>query len=110
MNTKLYRPSNGTEGDWFTDKHCMRCIHCDPDPDGAKQCKILCASLVYSVHEAGYPTEWVYDEKEQPTCTSYQHWDWEEQGNPDDPDNHNAPIAVGENQLSLPFTLKGSKK
>lgn len=100
----LYHPSNGTEGYWFTEKYCMHCIHCDPDPDGEKQCEILCASLFDNVEE------WVYKNNGEPTCTKWKKWDWEKQGNPDDPDNPNAPIAVGENQLSLPFLTEIEKK
>lgn len=100
---ELYRPSNGSEGEWFINEYCMHCMHCDPDPHGLKQCQILCASLCYSVNEEGYPKEWVYDDHEEPKCTKWKHWDWEKWGNPDDPDNPNAPIAVGENQLYLPF-------
>ncbi len=34
---KPYQPSNGTEGMYFTDKYCMNCLHCYPDPDGEKR-------------------------------------------------------------------------
>jgi hypothetical protein len=94
---RLYHPSNGSEGEWFVDKYCMHCIHCDPNPDGPKQCQILCASLFDKV------PEWVYDNNGKPTCTQWKKWNWEKQGNPDNPDNPNAPIAVGENQLCFPF-------
>ena len=102
-----YRPSNGSEGDWFIDKYCMRCIHCDPNPEGKKQCEILMRSLVYSVDEPEYPSEWTYDDKDQPICTEWKKWDWGNDGDPDDPDNPNAPIPVGPNQLVLPFLYEG---
>ncbi len=42
----------------------MNCLHCDPDPNGAKQCMILCASMCYSPGDEKYPKEWVYDEND----------------------------------------------
>lgn len=103
--SRKYQPSNGTEGEWFIDKHCMQCIHCDPDPDGEKQCEILCATFVYNVSEPEYPKEWTYDENENPTCTEWVKWDWGEDGDPDDPDNPKAPIPESPLQLKLPFIL-----
>lgn len=100
---RLYRPSNGTEGECFTEKYCMNCINCDPDPCGKKQCGILCDALVYDVNEPEYPKEWVYDEKGQPKCTAWVKWDWGKDGDPDNPDNPNAPIPEDPNQLCLPF-------
>lgn len=100
---KKYRPSNGSEGDWFMDKYCMNCLHCDPNPEGKKQCEILLRSLVYGANEPEYPTEWTYDENDKPICTSYTKWDWGKDGDPDDPDNPNAPIPVDPNQLCIPF-------
>jgi len=66
---------------YFTDKFCMQCVHCDPDPQGEKQCDILLASLCYSVSDKEYPKEWIYDKDNKPTCTKFQYWDW---GNDDD--------------------------
>lgn len=93
----LYYPSNGTEGYDFVETYCMNCVHCDPDPDGPKQCPILAHAQIDMV------PQWVYDGNNNPICTKYKQWDWEKQGNPDDPDNPNAPIAVGENQLRIEF-------
>lgn len=104
MNRK-YRPSNGSEGDWFTDKFCMNCIHCDPDPCGKKQCKILLATMCYYVTDKEYPSEWTYDENEKPVCTAWAKWDWGNDGDPDDPHNPKAPIPVDPNQLCFPFMV-----
>ena len=101
--SKKYRPSNETEGEAFIDHYCMRCIHCDPDPNGKKQCDILCRSLAYSVSDPKYPTEWTYDENGSPICTEWKKWDWGNDGDPDDPDNPKAPIPYNPNQLVMPF-------
>jgi hypothetical protein len=98
----LYRPSNGTEGMGFTDEYCMQCLHCDPDPDGEKQCDIMMRSFCYNTNEPEYPTEWcyVYD---KPTCTNWQKWDW---GNDDNrtPPPEPEPIEPSDpSQLMMPF-------
>ncbi|WP_109438388.1 hypothetical protein [Aquimarina sp. AU119] len=99
---KKYQPSNGTEGMYFTDKFCMNCLHCDPNPEGKKQCQILCNAMAYHFTDSGYPKEWIYDENDNPICTSWQKWDWDNNGDPDDPDNPNAPPPpVPDNQLML---------
>jgi len=95
-----YQPSNGTEGMSFIEDHCMQCLHCDPDPSGAKQCKILCATMCFNVNDKEYPNEWVYID-DKPTCTKWQKWDWGEDGDPDDPNNPKAPPVDDPNQLML---------
>lgn len=104
-NKRPYCPSNGTEGMWFTDKYCMNCFHCDPDPEGKKQCEILMRSMLYHVNEPGYPKEWIYNEDNEPTCTNYKKWDWGNDGNPDDPENPNYTPPDDPNQLCLPFMI-----
>lgn len=91
MKKEKYQPSNGSEGEWFTEKYCMNCIHCDPDPEGAKQCEILCKTFVFSPADEEYPNEWTYNDEGKPVCTSWVKWDWGEDGDPDDPDNPNRP-------------------
>jgi len=99
---KKYQPSNGTEGMYFTDAHCMQCLNCDPDPNGAKQCKIWLNTMLHNVNDPGYPKEWIYDEDNKPTCTAWVKWDWNDKGDPDDPDNPNKPpIPYNPNQLLL---------
>ena len=98
--TKKYRPSNGTEGEMFCDDFCYHCIHCDPDPEGKKQCEILLRSLCYDIDDPEYPIEWTYNEKDEPTCTNYVFWDWDKDGNPDNP---KAPPPYDPNQLVMPF-------
>ena len=101
MFMKKYQPSNGSEGDWFCHKFCFNCIHCDPDPEGEKQCDILYRSLCYSVDEPEYPKEWCYDEDGKPHCTDWVKWDWGNDGDPDDPDNPKAPPIIDPDQLNL---------
>jgi len=98
-----YMPSNGTEGMHFHDKFCMQCIHCNPDPSGKKQCDILCASLCFSIGDADYPKEWVYDENDNPSCTAWKKWNWDEQGDPDNPKNENYVQPEDPAQLKLPW-------
>lgn len=96
-----YLPSNGTEGMAFTDAYCMQCINCNPNPEGKKQCDILCRSMAYDVNEDEYPKEWTYDKEGRPICTSWNKWDWDTQGDPDDPENPKAPVPFNPNQLLL---------
>lgn len=101
METKKYQPSNGSEGMWFTDKYCMNCFHCDPDPDGDKQCVILCNSMCYTIKDEEYPKEWIYNEEGKPTCTAYKHWDWDKMENPDDLENEHYVQPHNPNQTTL---------
>lgn len=98
-----YQPSNGTEGMWFTENFCMNCIHCDPNPEGEKQCDILCRSLLFKIGDKEYPTEWQYGDNDNPICTNWVKWDWDNDGNPDDPENPNWRPPDDPNQLCLPF-------
>ena len=99
--SRLYQPSNGSEGDWFTEKFCMKCIHCNPDPTGKKQCDILCRSLGFNITDPQYPREWIYNDKGKPTCTAHKPWDWNKQGDPDDPKNPNYVQPEDPAQLKL---------
>jgi len=97
---RKYQPSNGSEGAMFTEKYCMNCLHCNPDPDGEKQCEILCRTMCYDVTDKEYPNEWVYID-DKPTCTKWHKLDWGNDGDPDDPNNPKAPIPEDPNQLML---------
>jgi hypothetical protein len=97
-----YCPSNGTEGEAFVDEFCMNCLHCDPDPDGKKQCTILLATLCFYPNDPNYPQEWTHDALGHPVCTKHVNWDWDKNGDPDDPDNPNKPPDPPDpNQLHL---------
>lgn len=102
---KKYCPSNGSEGSWFEDKFCMNCIHTNPDPCKKPQCEIWCRALCWNVDDEHYPKEWQYDENDKPTCTAWVKWDWDNDGDPNDPDNPKAPISDDPNQLVMPFIV-----
>jgi hypothetical protein len=57
---KLYRPSNGTEGDWFWSRTCAKCVK-------RHSCTIYVNALA-----GKQPRQWVYGDDGDPTCTSLQ--------------------------------------
>ena len=69
---KLYRPSNGTEGDLFMARWCRLCKKDHP----TEGCEILMRSMLHWKDEPGYPTEWRYrkekDQTEHPVCTAFE--------------------------------------
>uniref|UniRef100_A0A6M3LBA3 Uncharacterized protein n=1 Tax=viral metagenome TaxID=1070528 RepID=A0A6M3LBA3_9ZZZZ len=75
-----YKPSNGCEGIDFMDQFCAHCVkdkalngEKDPDIcDGDDYCGIIAASMLYKIHNKGYPPEWVYDDEGLPTCTAFE--------------------------------------
>lgn len=79
----------------------MECKHCNPDPEGSKQCDILCRTLVFDKKDEDYPEEWTYDDKGTPTCTEHSFWNWDEMGDPDDPENEHYVMPHNPNQLTL---------
>lgn len=104
-----YRPSNGTEGMYFTEKFCENCIHekfMHSQQAGDACCEIFSATLIYDQRDKEYPKEWVYDAEGKPTCTAFKYWDWgfdDGEGNgfnePPPPEPYNA------SQLVMPFIL-----
>lgn len=105
MENKKYRPSNGSEGDWFCDKFCRNCINgkyehtmdIDDNP-----CEILTASFLFDIYEKEYPKEWVYDSESKPSCTAFVKFDWDkdDDGNIIDPPK-NPDDDIPDNQLML---------
>ena len=65
---KPYRPSNGTEGEMFQEQFCHRCRR---DQDEDDPCTILTETMAFSIDDAEYPTEWVYDKDGTPCCTAF---------------------------------------
>lgn len=59
-----YRPSNGSEGDWFMGQFCFQC---SAFPD----CEILGRTMAYNITDPEYPDEWQQDEEGAVTCTSF---------------------------------------
>jgi hypothetical protein len=72
-----YRPSNGTEGDFFFDRFCF---HCERDRkfqeggDGSEGCDILARTFALDEDDPNYPTEWVWADEDGdvvPVCTAF---------------------------------------
>ncbi len=105
--SRPYQPSNGTEGMWFCEKFCERCIHekySHTFNDDDKKCDILTRSMVYGVNDPEYPKEWIYDDSDEPTCTAWVKWDWNKGDDDDDNGGWNdppEPEQIDPNQLML---------
>mgnify|MGYP006370446389 CR=1 FL=1 len=72
MEVKLYRPSNGTEGEMFISHWCGTCEHErerreNPDADG---CEIVTWTMALPITDGQYPHEWQYGPN-GPRCTAY---------------------------------------
>ena len=63
--TTPYRPSNGSEGEAFTERFCERCRKAN------RRCKILGLTMVHDVDDPHYPPQWIRDESGGPTCTAF---------------------------------------
>lgn len=80
MRIVPYRPSNGTEGEFFYHNWCEHCgkelISVDPlDYSGA--CEILTRTMFFEIGDPEYPKEWVAELDddtgyEEPKCTAFQ--------------------------------------
>ncbi len=60
-----WRPSNGFEGDLFSELVCSRC-----DKSDGWGCQISLAAMCHDKNEPEYPTEWIYGIDGQPCCTA----------------------------------------
>ncbi len=68
--TELYRPSNGSEGEWFMSQWCDRCVKDTP----SRPCRILGRTMVFDTRDKEYPHEWVHDAGQwpgNPRCTAF---------------------------------------
>lgn len=105
---KLYRPSNGTEGECFICRFCENCIHGKYEhthKDEDNPCDILSASLAFDTSDPNYPKQWIYDDDNKPICTEWVKWDWKK----DDDGNWNYPSKPEPEdpmQLCLPFIFQ----
>jgi hypothetical protein len=82
MTTRPYRPSNGTEGEWFREQFCYRCqrdAKYRETQDGQDGCRILAYTFAFDVHDPKYPKEWVQDVPapgehpiKNPRCTAFE--------------------------------------
>lgn len=64
--TTRYRPSNGSEGDWFMSQWCDRCIKDRP----SRPCPIVSNAMGLDIDHADYPAEWVQT-ADGPRCTAF---------------------------------------
>jgi hypothetical protein len=67
QTTEPYRPSNGSEGDWFMSRFCHRCVK----DSESKPCRILGRTFALDVDDKGYPREWITDDAHGPRCTAF---------------------------------------
>lgn len=69
-----YRPSNGTEGEYFHAAACARCTKWERghDPEGFDDgCLIQDRAIMFEKDDPAYPKQWVYGRDGQPTCTAF---------------------------------------
>jgi len=103
---KKYRPSNGSEGDYFITSHCYNCIHGKYEHTGDTNdnpCDILTRSFMFDIDDKEYPEEWIENKDgSDPRCTAFKKWDWgrDDDGNFKEPP---PPPTDDPNQLCMPF-------
>lgn len=76
---KLYRPSNGTEGESFIADWCGTCERDHgmlrglplEECDDNQMCQIVGNTFMFGVDDPDYPREWTYDKNDAPCCTAY---------------------------------------
>lgn len=66
MELRLWRPSNGSQGDSFMANFCEKCRNDTPD----HPCRILTATMAFNINDPEYPKEWCYVD-DRPTCTAF---------------------------------------
>lgn len=58
-----YRPSNGTEGQFFYEAWCAKCSRDaafrNNDNDRPRGCSIIARALIYDLDDPQYPKEWI---------------------------------------------------
>lgn len=66
--SRHYFPSNGSEGMAFMNAWCESCSRDTQLRGGRTYCTILTGSMVRD----NQPKQWIYDENNEPTCTSFR--------------------------------------
>jgi hypothetical protein len=70
---KPYRPSNGTEGEYFEAQFCDRCKKMRKSPEASTQCGIYLRVSAYDIKDKKYPKQWRYaPDGSGPECTSFK--------------------------------------
>jgi hypothetical protein len=64
---ELYRPRNGTEGDYFMGVWCATCCKNASD----QWCEINLNVLARHIDDPDYPKEWIWRADGQPQCTAW---------------------------------------
>lgn len=68
---ELYRPSNGSEGEWFHEQFCYQCSKFPRSQDAKTQCSIFIMANLSSIDEESFPSDWRYVDG-SPVCTSFK--------------------------------------
>jgi hypothetical protein len=68
-----YRPSSGTEGEWFMSRWCCQCQRASAmrESEPIEACAIVAATFLYSVDHPKYPDAWRYDKDGAPICDQF---------------------------------------
>ena len=67
-----YRPSNGTEGEWFHSNFCDQCLHDREYREKQENgCELICFAMAFDTKDPEYPKEWIEDEN-GPRCTKFE--------------------------------------
>ena len=70
---KPYRPSNGTEGEFFEAQFCNRCKKMRQSPEASTQCGIYMRVNAYDIGDKRYPKQWRYaPDGSGPECTAFR--------------------------------------
>lgn len=70
---RLYRPSNGSEGEHFMGAFCYRCAKFgDVDAPDNPPCQISLMTMTEKIQSPDYPQEWQYAEGGYPICTAFE--------------------------------------
>lgn len=65
---EIYRPCNGTEGDWFRAQFCDKCQRDKPEIE--EYCDILGRTFLHAEDAPEYPSQWRI-ENDKPVCTAF---------------------------------------
>lgn len=68
---RLFRPSNGTDGELFHCDFCYRCVKFPIDAHAKHQCGIFLSSMAFDIDSKNYPREWRYVD-DVPTCIAFR--------------------------------------
>jgi hypothetical protein len=71
IGQKLYRPSNGEEGELFKERWCYECAVWNTLEDADITCPILNATMWNGEDDPRYPPQWTFDKNGQPCCTEF---------------------------------------